>query len=349
MAFNQFLSNPSQVLQRNESLFSGKNIIVAGNIDDDYPIQLQTIASSSSFCFNDYRYYEKLKDRLNTSAVHFTANYQGKDNQEKFDLLLMYIPKAKIEIEYLLANLTPYLKENAEIILVGEKKCGIKSVSALLSPYSDRSNTIDSARHCSLVYAQLNKPVTPFEQQQWIKDYQLNINNVSLTIRSLPGVFSFGELDEGSALLLNNLPTQLVGEGLDFGCGAGVLSCYLLKQHPQLKLDLIDVNVYALESARLTLKQNNLQANVFASDVFSNVDKRYDLLLSNPPFHSGQKTSYEAAETFINQSVDFLNKKGRLTIVANKFLRYEPLLMAAYKDFFEEAQNNKFKVLSCLK
>jgi 16S rRNA (guanine1207-N2)-methyltransferase len=349
MAFNQIYSNPSQVLQRNESLFAGKKIIVAGNIDDDYPIQLETIASSSSFCFNDYRYYEKLKDRLTSSEVHFTANYQGKENQEKFDLLLMYIPKAKIEIEYLLANLTPYLKENADIILVGEKKCGIKSVSTLLTAYSDNSNTIDSARHCSVIYAQLNKPVKHFDQQQWVKNYQINISNVSITIRSLPGVFSFGELDAGSELLLNNLPSSLVGQGLDFGCGAGVLSCYLLKQHPQLKLDLIDVNVYALESAKLTLKENNLEANVFASDVFSNVDKQYDLLLSNPPFHSGQKTNYDAAETFINQSINFLQKNGRLTIVANKFLRYEPLLMMTYKKYFEEAQNNKFKVLSCLK
>lgn len=349
MASSQTLSNPSQVLQRNESLFLNKSILVAGNIDDNYPIHLQTIASSSCFCFNDYRYYEKLKNKLTQSEVYFTDNFQGKEDQQKFDLLLIYIPKAKHEIEYLLANLTPYLKADAEIILVGEKKCGIKSVAGLLAPYSEHSNVIDSARHCSVIYAQLSKAVAVFDQQQWIKDYQLNINDISLTICSLPGVFSFGELDKGSELLLNNLPEALSGEGLDFGCGAGVLSCYLLKKHPQLSLDLIDVNAYALASAKLTLEKNSLQGNVFASDVFSKVDKEYDLLLSNPPFHSGQKTNYEASETFINQSINYLKKKGKFTIVANKFLRYEPLLTITYKKFTEEAKNNKFKVLSCLK
>ena len=349
MASNQIYSNPSQVLQRNESLFSGKSILVAGNIDDNYPIHLQTIASSSCFCFNDYRYFHQLEGQLGSSEIHFTADYEGRDDQEKFDLLLIYIPKAKTEIEYLLANLTPHLKQNADIVLVGEKKLGIKSVASLLTPYAENSNAIDSARHCSIIYAQLTKPVATFDQQQWIKDYQLNINDVSLTIRSLPGVFSFGELDKGSELLLNNLPDQLSGDGLDFGCGAGVLSCYLLKKHPKLSLDLIDVNVYALASAKLTLEKNNLHANVFASDVFSNVSKEYDVLLSNPPFHSGQKTNYDAAETFINQSIKFLKKKGKLTIVANKFLRYEPLLTLTYKKFIENAQNNKFKVLSCLK
>lgn len=349
MALNATLSNPSQVLQRNESLFSGKSILVAGNIDDHYPIELQTIASSSCFCFNDFRYYEKLKDKLQPSEVQFTANYQPKEKQNKFDLLLIYIPKAKAEIEYLLANLTPHLTENADIILVGEKKCGIKSVSGLLKPYSDNSNTIDSARHCSVIYAQLSKTVKPFVQADWIKEYQLNIDDISLTVCSLPGVFSFGELDKGSELLLKNLPNTLEGEGLDFGCGAGVLSSYLLKKHKQLKMDLIDVNIYAIESAKLTLEKNTLSANVFASNVFSHVNKEYDLLLSNPPFHSGQKTNYDAAETFINQSINFLKKKGKMTIVANKFLRYEPLLTATYQKFSEDTQNNKFKVLSCLK
>jgi len=345
MASGQSLSNPSRVLQRNESLFVGKSILVAGNIDDSYTLELQKMAASSTFCFNDYRYFEKLKNQLQDS--HFTHNYSGKADASQFDLLLIYIPKAKPELEYLLANLTPHLKAGAEIVLVGEKKCGIKSVASLLDAYAERTNMIDSAKHCSVIYAELSKAVKPFAEEKWIKDYQINLNDISLTIRSLPGVFSFGELDKGSELLLNNLPEALTGNALDFGCGAGVLSCYLLKQHSELALDMVDINAYALASAKLTLAKNDLQANVFASDVFSTVSKQYDVLISNPPFHSGQKTDYQAAETFINESKKYLKKKGQLTIVANKFLRYEPLLNAAYKTFEEIIADNKFKVLSC--
>lgn len=349
MASSRTFSNPSQVLQRNESLFTDKSILVAGFIDDDYPVQLQQLAAKSCFCFNDYRYYAKLKDKLSDSAVYFTDNFQGDAKQQQFDLLLIYLPKAKQETEYLLANLAAHLKADAEIVLVGEKKGGIKSASSLLKPYSDHSNIIDSARHCSIVYAQLNKSVAAFDQQQWIKRYQLTIQDIAITVCSLPGVFSHGELDKGSELLLNNLPTPLTGEALDFGCGAGVLSCFLLKKYQTLSLDLIDINVYALASAKLTLQENALTANVFPSDVFSEVKKRYDLLISNPPFHSGRETNYEAAETFINQSTNYLKSQGNLTIVANKFLRYEPLLSASYKNLSETAKNNKFKVLSCIK
>jgi 16S rRNA (guanine1207-N2)-methyltransferase len=174
------------------------------------------------------------------------------------------------------------------------------------------------------------------------------VNDVTLQICSLPGVFSHGELDKGTELLLQNLPENLTGSLLDFGCGAGVIGCYIQKCFPDLAVDMIDINAYALASAKLSVEKNALQADVFASNVFSNVDKKYNTLLSNPPFHSGQQTDYVAAETFINQSTNYLKPKGVISLVANKFLRYEPLLTASYSTLVTSQQNNKFKVLTCL-
>ncbi len=342
---NKTYSNPSQLLQRNESLFANKNMLVAGNIDDDYPIHLQTLAQSTTFCFSDYRYYSALSNKLSASELYFTANYQG---EKKFDLLLIFLPKAKQETQYLLASLSPHLQQGAAIILVGEKKCGIKSAGTLLKPYSTSVNAIDSARHCSILYSELNKSVPPFEQASWIKTYPININNIELQICSLPGVFSYGELDKGSELLLQNLPEKMSGSVLDFGCGAGVIACYIQKKYPHLEIDLIDINSYALESAKLSLIKNKLKGNVFPSNVFSDVSKKYNTLLSNPPFHSGKETDYVAAETFINQSPRFLKEKGTLSIVANKFLKYEPLLNKAFPVLHKTQENNKFKILTCI-
>jgi len=343
---NNVYSNPSQLLQRNEPLFKNKNILVAGNIVDNYPIHLETLAQSTTFCFNDYRYYSALVNKLTISECHFTANYQ---TDKQFDLLLIFLPKAKQETQYLLANLTPHLQNNAEIILVGEKNCGIKSAGSLLTPYTSKTNIIDSARHCSVLYSQLEKTVPTFKQNEWIKTYPININGVELQVCSLPGVFSYGELDKGSELLLENLPKNLTGSLLDFGCGAGVIACYLLKKHPQISIDLIDINSYALASAKLSLTENNLQGNIFPSNVFSDVNNKYDLLISNPPFHSGKETDYRAAETFISQAPAHLKNKGVLSIVANKFLKYEPLLQNAFANMTLTKENNKFKVLTCSK
>lgn len=343
---NTTYSNPSQLLQRNETLFQGKNILVAGNMDDSYPLHLQSLASSSTFCFSDYRHFSAINNQLTDSTTLFTDNYQG---AKKFELLLIFIPKAKKEIQYLLANLTVHLQPGAAIILVGEKKCGIKSAANLLKPYAETVNAIDSARHCSLLYCELSHDVPAFNQNDWIKTYPITINDVTLQICSLPGVFSHGELDQGSQLLLQNLPKKLTGSLLDFGCGAGVIGCYIQKCFPESHIDMIDINAYALASAKLSLIKNKLNANVFASNVFSDVKKTYNTLLSNPPFHSGRKTDYQATETFINQSPNYLKMGGSFSIVANKFLRYETLLMFCYKNTTITQQNNKFKVLTCLK
>jgi len=340
---NTTYTNPSQLLQRNEGLFTGKNILVAGNIDDSYPLHLQSLANSSTFCFSDYRYFSALNNQL--SSAFFTDNYQG---EKKFDLLLIFLPKAKQETQYLLANLTPHLEQGAAIILVGEKKCGIKSANSLLTPYANHINALDSARHCSLLYCELSVPVAPFNQQDWVKTYPIKINDIELQICSLPGVFSHGELDKGSELLLQNLPNKLTGSLLDFGCGAGVIGCYIQSCFPALEIDMIDINAYALASAKLSIIKNRLNANVFPSNVFSGVDKKYNTLISNPPFHSGKETNYDAAETFINQSTKNLKPQGTLLIVANKFLRYEPLLTASYNNLTTTQQNNKFKLLMCL-
>jgi len=346
---NSTYSNPSQLLQRNEALFEGKNILVAGNLDDNYPLHLQSLANSSTFCFSDYRYFSALNDQLSTSTRLFTDNYQGEESDNKpFNLLLIFVPKAKQELQYLLANLTPHLEQGAAIILVGEKKVGIKSAGTLLKPYAANINMLDSARHCSLLYCELVNKVAPFKQADWVKNYTVKVNDVFLQICSLPGVFSHGELDKGTELLLQNLPKDLMGSVLDFGCGAGVIGCYIKSCFPNSEIDMIDINAYSLASSRLSLIKNKLNANVFASNVFSDVNKKYNNLLSNPPFHSGQKTNYVAAETFINQSPAYLKSRGTLLIVANKFLRYEPLLTDTYGSLSTPIDNNKFKLLRCI-
>ena len=77
---NKTYSNTSQVLQRNESLFCNKNMLIAGNIDDDYPLHLETLANSATFCFSDYRYFCALNNRLKQSESYFTDNYQDDRN-----------------------------------------------------------------------------------------------------------------------------------------------------------------------------------------------------------------------------------------------------------------------------
>ena len=59
---------------------------------------------------------------------------------------------------------------------------------------------------------------------------------------------------------------------------------------------------------------------------------------------SGLKTFYAATETFLARAPEFLTADGALTIVANAFLRYQPILDAHFKQTEVIAGDAKFKV-----
>jgi len=143
---------------------------------------------------------------------------------------------------------------------------------------------------------------------------------------SLPGVFSHGRLDVGSALLLEHLDNLPSGRVLDFGCGAGVIGATLKRRYPQSELVLLDVDAFAVESSRRTLAANGLEAEVIAGDGIDAAPRQLAAIISNPPFHQGVHTNYQASETLIERAAEHLSSGGELRLVANAFLRYPPLI-----------------------
>ena len=160
---------------------------------------------------------------------------------------------------------------------------------------------------------------------------------------ALPGVFSADGLDLGTQMLLASLP-PVTGKLLDFGCGAGVIGSVLAKRNPALAVTMVDINALALESSRRTLAVNGLSGRVHASDVYSDIAETFQQIVSNPPFHAGLKTFYAATETFLAKAPEYLTANGALTIVANAFLRYQPILDAHFKQTEVIAGDAKFKV-----
>ncbi|MBL0668058.1 16S rRNA (guanine(1207)-N(2))-methyltransferase RsmC [Aeromonas jandaei] len=333
------ISAVSQMLERNQALFVGKRLLVCGALEDDYPRQLATLAQSLTVFTTDYCYYRSQLAALG-EAILFDYQLGG---TPRFDALLLLMPKAKAEAQYLLAMMTPLLEAGADLFLAGENRGGINGADKLLAPYGDKPIKRDSARRCSLYHGELSKPVAPFDLDSWFGRYQCRAGETELTVLALPGVFSAAELDLGTQMLLATVPA-MKGSLLDFGCGAGVIGSVLAKRNPGLKVTMVDINALALESSRRTLAINGLQGEVHASDVYSDITGSFDQIVSNPPFHAGLKTFYAATETFLARAPEFLRPHGSLTIVANAFLRYQPILEAHFKRTEVSNSDAKFKV-----
>lgn len=333
------LSAVSQMLTRNEALFAGKRLLICGALEDDYPQTLAKQSATLEVFTTDYCYYRNQQAVLG-QKLHFGHQLGG---APRFDALLLLMPKAKAEAQFLLAMMAPLLVAQADLFIAGETRGGINSADKLLAPYGCYPVKRDSARRCALYHSQLTQPIEPFELDAWFSHYTCQAGDTTLTVHALPGVFSADGLDLGSQMLLANVPA-LTGELLDFGCGAGVIAAILAKRNPTLKVTLADINALALASSMRTLQQNNLQGQVIASDVFSDIHGPFDHIVSNPPFHAGLKTFYAATEQFLAQAPSFLRRQGALTIVANSFLRYQPILTEHFNYSEVIASDAKFKV-----
>jgi len=139
-------------------------------------------------------------------------------------------------------------------------------------------------------------------------------NNTPLKFNTDDGVFSKNNFDRGTEILLKYLVVQESHKtALDLGCGYGVIGTYLNKAH-NLIVDMVDINKRAIELSKANVKLNDVQANVYASDGFNNVKKKYDLIITNPPIRAGKETIYR----FFTDAAQHLNKDGEFYLVINK-------------------------------
>ncbi|OOF66369.1 16S rRNA (guanine(1207)-N(2))-methyltransferase RsmC [Rodentibacter sp. Ppn85] len=326
------MSLETEVLERHLPLFYRKSVLLTGGIEDQFPQKLAKYCQSVQVwsCYFDYARTQ--------SAVNFSIEFQG-----EADLIVYYWTKNKQEVQFQLMQLLANAQDGQEILIIGENRCGVRSAEKILSPFGDIAK-IDSARRCGLYHFSLKKR-PHFSLNNFWKTYQHPQLN-GLTIHSLPGVFSANELDVGTALLLSTLNRAIKSKVLDLGCGAGVIGSMIKKINPKSNVTMTDIHAMALESARKTLLENQLEAEVFASDVFSDIEGKFDLIISNPPFHDGIDTAYQAVKTLITQAKRHLNQGGELRIVANAFLPYPALLQQYFGEFEVLAQTSKFKVYS---
>lgn len=95
--------------------------------------------------------------------------------------------------------------------------------------------------------------------------------------------FETEELVENTIKYINEYFTTPV-DIIDLGCGSGVIGLTLEQKVPTNSVDLIDISSEALEVANKNCGKLNSKANMIKSDMFSNVEKKYDVIISNPPY-----------------------------------------------------------------
>lgn len=150
-------------------------------------------------------------------------------------------------------------------------------------------------------------------------NFDFTIQNESFKFTSCDDVFSKNEIDYGSQVLIKTIlkdKQKYFGHGLDIACGYGAIGV-ILSRFLDAEFDMCDINSLAIKLCKINVKQNNAKAtNIFESDMWQNISKTYDFIVSNPPIKVGKKVLLD----FLNNAKEHLNPNGTVTIVIKKNL-----------------------------
>ena len=147
-----------------------------------------------------------------------------------------------------------------------------------------------------------------------IKKVDVCINDINYYFYTDNGVFSKGELDFGTELLLKTFEYNYPQEKtlLDIGCGCGPIGIYASKLG--FTVDMSDINKRAIHLAKKGLSEQSLKVNVFESDTYENIHEKYDYIVSNPPIRIGKQKLYE----IVMNAKEHLKDNGEVWLVVRK-------------------------------
>lgn len=141
------------------------------------------------------------------------------------------------------------------------------------------------------------------------------IQGINLSFLSNSGVFSKDKIDYGTKLLLNSIDIDdMKGDVLDLGCGIGVIGITIKSKNNLVLVDMVDVNERAINLSKYNMVLNRVDTHIFISDIYSNVNKKYDYIITNPPIRAGK----DVIRSFLFDGYDYLEDDGIIYFVMRK-------------------------------
>ncbi len=129
--------------------------------------------------------------------------------------------------------------------------------------------------------------------------------------------------------MLTEAVPSVSGRILDLGCGYGIVGIYLKLRSPDVQVTFSDVSEEAVRCTEENLKRNGITGcSVIRSNGFENIpaDERFDVILSNPPYH----TDFSIAKEFIEKGYRHLATGGIMFMVTKRLDWYRNKLSSVF-------------------
>lgn len=364
-----------EVLTRNQDLIAGQNVLVLGEIHSPQLMNLLVGTKSAVVLTDNYitacAFSAVMNQRLGHSCLeqasykHIKVIFGAASDQRilaqigAIDRVLVFVSKTKSLNQHTLWALQQkfhYDGVPARIALIGSNDGGGKSADSLVKGVAT-VHKHDTARKCTVFEGSFDhyEKGVGLNDCKKLRDVAVN----GLTLAQEPGLFSQGELDGGTALLLEAIrddlhPTdaQLNAPVLDLGCGSGVIGLTLAAGGFTQVL-CTDISATALYATERNAAQNQLKVTTCACDMLPSPQlmaelkqpqSKFEFIVTNPPFHQGLNRSLLKTQAMIAQSPERLSATGALYLVGNTCLNYGADLALAFNNVYELIATPKFTV-----
>ena len=141
--------------------------------------------------------------------------------------------------------------------------------------------------------------------------------------------FAGATVDLGTRFLLGHLPQAAPDavDVVDLGCGTGVVAAVVARERPSARVLASDESAAAVASARATAEANGVDVTVVRDlGLSQQPDDSADLVLLNPPFHSGATVHPGVARPLFAEAARVLRPGGELWTVYNSHLEHKAVL-----------------------
>ena len=157
--------------------------------------------------------------------------------------------------------------------------------------------------------------------------YRISFNGTEVTIDTEVSLFSPNGADKGTLCMLKFVSFKESDKVLDLGCGTGIVSL-AAACHNVTDIVMTDIDPTAVKIASKNMDDNGYKGYIAVTgDGLSAVPgKDFDLILSNPPYH----TDFKVAKNFIEKGFNRLKIGGRMYMVTKRKDWYKNKLISVF-------------------
>lgn len=255
------------------------------------------------------------------------------------------IAETKLRVFEWIDDAFAHLEVGGHLLLAGERRRGIESYRERVGEVYGAVEKRRQAGRRRLYTAQktTERPgVPPVEVSSRFE--VSDIPGGSFVFETKAGVFSRDHIDPGSRALLEAVKPEPTDRIADVGCGYGAIGIPLARLGNAVTL--IDDDLRSIACTRKNLRLNAVEAKVLTSDLFASVGhRRFDLVVSNPPFHAGQAVS----KPLIGGAHAHLDVGGRLWMVVMRATPYATAIGRVFGNVQTVSKTDSYTILTAHK